>query len=54
LGWWRHWTWKKALAVTGGVFAVFGTCEYMSSSAVIPAAATSATIQDTTVYCSNG
>ena len=57
--WWRHWSWKKALAITGGVFAffilaLFGTYEYMSSSAVIPTAATSATMQNTTVYYSDG
>ena len=34
--------------------ALFGTYEYMSSSAVIPAAATSATVQNTTVYYSDG
>jgi membrane peptidoglycan carboxypeptidase len=57
--WWRHWSWKKALAVTGGAFvffilALFGAYEYMASSAVIPAAATSATVQNTTVYYSDG
>lgn len=57
--WWRHWTWKKAGALVGGVFVVFvlgmfGTYEYMSSSATIPAAATSATVQNTTVYYSDG
>jgi membrane peptidoglycan carboxypeptidase len=57
--WWRHWSWKKALAVTGGAFvffilAVFGAYEYMANSAVIPAAATSATVQNTTVYYSDG
>jgi membrane peptidoglycan carboxypeptidase len=57
--WWRHWSWKKAGALVGGVFvlfflALFGTYEYMSSSAVIPNAATSATVQNTTVYYSDG
>jgi membrane peptidoglycan carboxypeptidase len=57
--WWRHWTWKKAAAVVGGVFAffflaMFGTYEYLSSSATIPAALTSANYQDTTVYYADG
>jgi membrane peptidoglycan carboxypeptidase len=57
--WWRHWSLKKAGALVGGVFvlfilALFGTYEYMSSSAVIPQAATSATVQNTTVYYSDG
>jgi membrane peptidoglycan carboxypeptidase len=57
--WWRHWTWKKALALTGGVFvifviALFGGYQYMASGAVIPQAATSATVQDTTIYYSDG
>jgi membrane peptidoglycan carboxypeptidase len=57
--WWRHWTWKKALAVTGGVFvlfflALFGGYEYMSSSATIPTALASATYQNTTVYYADG
>jgi membrane peptidoglycan carboxypeptidase len=34
--------------------ALFGAYEYMSSSAVIPKAATSATVQNTTVYYSDG
>ena len=33
--WWRHWTWKKALAVTGGlvlilVLGLFGVYEYLA------------------------
>ena len=57
--WWRHWTWKKALAVTGGVFVLFflmlfGGYEYMSSSATIPTALASATYQSTTVYYADG
>jgi membrane peptidoglycan carboxypeptidase len=36
------------------VLGMFGTYEYMSSSATIPAAATSATVQNTTVYYSDG
>jgi membrane peptidoglycan carboxypeptidase len=57
--WWRHWTWKKALAVTGGVFvlfflALFGAYEYLSSSATIPTALASANYQNTTVYYADG
>jgi membrane peptidoglycan carboxypeptidase len=57
--WWRRWTWKKALAVTGGAFlffvlAMFGAYQYMSSSATIPVALASANYQDTTVYYSDG
>jgi membrane peptidoglycan carboxypeptidase len=57
--WWRRWTWKKALALTGGVcvffvLALFGTYEYLSSSATIPAALASANYQDTTVYYADG
>jgi membrane peptidoglycan carboxypeptidase len=57
--WWRHWTWKKALAVAGGtlvffVLALFGTYEYLVSSATIPAALASANYQDTIVYYSDG
>jgi membrane peptidoglycan carboxypeptidase len=57
--WWRHWTWKKAAAVVGGVCVVFvlglfGVYEYLSSSATIPTALASATYQNTTVYYSDG
>jgi len=57
--WWRHWTWKKAGALVGGVFvvfvlAMFGVYEYMSSSATIPTALASATYQNTTVYYADG
>jgi membrane peptidoglycan carboxypeptidase len=57
--WWRHWTWKKALAITGGVavvfvLALFGSYEYLSSSASIPTALASATYQNTTVYYADG
>jgi len=57
--WWRHWTWKKAAAVTGGVFVFFvlvmySSYQYMSSSATIPAALQSANYQNTTVYYSDG
>jgi membrane peptidoglycan carboxypeptidase len=57
--WWRRWTWKKALALTGGVcvffvLALFGTYEYLASSATIPTALASANYQDTTVYYADG
>jgi membrane peptidoglycan carboxypeptidase len=57
--WWRHWTWKKAAAVAGGVFvffalALFGGYQYMSSSATIPVALASANYQNTTVYYADG
>jgi membrane peptidoglycan carboxypeptidase len=57
--WWRHWTWKKALAVTGCVLAGFvlsmvGVYEYLSSSATIPAALASANYQNTIVYYADG
>jgi membrane peptidoglycan carboxypeptidase len=57
--WWRHWTWKKALAVTccvlaGFVLSMFGVYEYLSSSATIPAALASANDQNTIVYYSDG
>ena len=57
--WWRHWTWKKALAVTGGiavffVLCLFGVYQYMASSATIPAALASANYQNTTIYYSDG
>ena len=56
--WWRP-TWKKALAVTGGLFLLLvggmvGVYEYLSSSAVIPAALQSANYQNTIVYYSDG
>ena len=57
--WWRHWTWKKALALTGGVFvifviALFGGYRVHVEQRGDPRAATSATIQNTTVYYSDG
>ena len=57
--WWRHWTWKKALALTGGVFVIFVIAmysgyQYLSSSATIPAALASVNYQNTTVYYSDG
>lgn len=57
--WWRRWTWKKALAVGGGMFVILllgmaGTYEYLYSTTTIPAALTSARQQDDIVYYSNG
>jgi membrane peptidoglycan carboxypeptidase len=57
--WWRHWSWKKALAVTGGlvlffVLCMFGGYEYLSSTTTIPDALASASYQNTTVYYSDG
>ncbi len=57
--WWRHWTWKKALAVTGGlavlfVVCLFGVYQYIASSTTIPDALASANYQNTTVYYSDG
>ena len=57
--WWRHWTWKKSLGVAGGalvfcVLALFGTYEYLASSATIPAVLASASYQSTSVYYSDG
>ena len=57
--WWRHWSWKKALAVTGGVFVIFVIAlysgyQYLASSATIPQALASANYQNTTVYYSDG
>ncbi len=58
--WWRRWTWKKALAVTGSAFVVFilalvGVYYYLASSATIPTAfAANVLDQATTVYYSDG
>jgi membrane peptidoglycan carboxypeptidase len=57
--WWRRWTWKKSLALTGGAFVFFVLCmfggyEYLYSSTSIPAALTSETQQNDIVYYSNG
>ncbi|MGH3279340.1 MAG: transglycosylase domain-containing protein [Trebonia sp.] len=57
--WWRRWTWKKALAVTGGAFvfflvAIFGSYKYLYSATTIPAALASETAQSSTVYYSDG
>jgi membrane peptidoglycan carboxypeptidase len=57
--WWRHWSWKKALAVTGAAFGMFllavvGVYLYLSDSAMIPTAITDANYQNSVVYYSGG
>ncbi|MCW2934074.1 MAG: Penicillin-binding protein [Actinomycetia bacterium] len=58
--WWRHWTWKKALAVSGAAFGIFilalvGVVYDLYSSAQVPTAlATGITDQNSTVYYSDG
>ncbi|HEX3517175.1 MAG TPA: transglycosylase domain-containing protein, partial [Trebonia sp.] len=58
--WWRRWTWKKALAVTGSAFVVFilalvGVYYDLANSATIPTAfAANVLDQSTTVYYSDG
>jgi membrane peptidoglycan carboxypeptidase len=58
--WWRHWTWKKALAVSGAAFGLFilaivGVVYSLYSSAQIPTAlATGVNDQTSTVYYSDG
>jgi membrane peptidoglycan carboxypeptidase len=58
--WWRHWTWKKALAVAAGgacgivILCLFGAYEYLYNTTSIPAALTSETQQNDIVYYSNG
>ena len=58
--WWRRWTWKKALAVTGSAFVLFilalvGVYYDLANSATIPTAfAANVTDQSTTVYYSDG
>jgi membrane peptidoglycan carboxypeptidase len=58
--WWRHWTWKKALAVSGaavGIFvlALIGGFYYLYSSTEVPTAlATGINDQNSTVYYSDG
>jgi membrane peptidoglycan carboxypeptidase len=58
--WWRHWTWKKALAVSGAVFGIFilaviGTLYSLYNSTQIPTAyATGVNDQSSTVYYSDG
>ena len=58
--WWRRWTWKKALAVTGSAFVLFilalvGVYYYLANSATIPTAfAANVLDQQTTVYYSDG
>jgi membrane peptidoglycan carboxypeptidase len=58
--WWRHWTWKKALAVSGAAFGIFifalvGVVYYLYSSTQVPTAlASSVNDQTSTVYYSDG
>jgi membrane peptidoglycan carboxypeptidase len=58
--WWRHWTWKKVLAVLGGAFAAFillciGAFFLMYSMTKIPTAETeAASWQSSNVYLGNG
>ena len=58
--WWRHWTWKKALAVSGAAFGIFilalvGVVYSLYSSAQVPTAlATGVNDQNSTVYYSDG
>jgi membrane peptidoglycan carboxypeptidase len=58
--WWRHWTWKKALAVLGsGIVAVIlltiGAFFYLYERTPIPTAAEqTANYQSSTVYYANG
>jgi membrane peptidoglycan carboxypeptidase len=57
--WWRHWTWKKALAVVGGtcvffILCLFSAYEYLYNTTQIPAALASATSQNSIVYYSDG
>ena len=58
--WWRRWTWKKALAVVGGTFAVFllllvGAYYYEYNSTQIPTQEVAdITFQNSTVYYSDG
>jgi membrane peptidoglycan carboxypeptidase len=57
--WWRHWTWKKVLAVLGsGIVAVIllavGAFFYLYSRTPIPNVAQFANYQSSTVYWANG
>jgi membrane peptidoglycan carboxypeptidase len=58
--WWRHWTWKKALAVSGAAFGIFilaivGVVYSLYSSAQIPTAlASNVNDQNSIVYYSDG
>ena len=58
--WWRHWTWKKALLVSGAAFGIFifalvGLVYSLYSSAEVPTAlASGINDQNSTVYYSDG
>jgi membrane peptidoglycan carboxypeptidase len=58
--WWRHWTWRKAIATFAATFAFFmllivATIVYMYSKTQIPTAVSFAAVQQSsTVYYSNG
>jgi membrane peptidoglycan carboxypeptidase len=58
--WWRHWTWKKALALASGAFVlvfalIIGAYEYEYDSTQIPTQELVAnTYQNSTVYYSDG
>jgi membrane peptidoglycan carboxypeptidase len=58
--WWRHWTWRKALAVSAGTFAFFmllivATIVYLYSKTQVPTDVSFAAVQQSsTVYYGNG
>ncbi len=58
--WWRHWSWKKALAVAGSAFGIFllimvGTYYYMYDTTQIPTQPVADVgWQNSTVYYSDG
>jgi membrane peptidoglycan carboxypeptidase len=58
--WWRHWTWRKAIATFAATFAFFmllivATIVYMYSKTQIPTEVSFAAVQQSsTVYYSNG
>ena len=58
--WWRHWSWRKALALVGTAFALFflllvGAYYYLYNSTQIPTKELVAdTYQNSTVYYSDG
>jgi membrane peptidoglycan carboxypeptidase len=58
--WWRHWTWKKALAVLGGIVVsllllTMAAFMYVYSKTPIPSAASQLALeQSSNVYFSNG
>ncbi|HLH82785.1 MAG TPA: transglycosylase domain-containing protein [Trebonia sp.] len=58
--WWRHWTWKKALGVVGGmagmvILVLVGTYFYLYNTTQIPTTLASDVLaQNSTVYYSDG